>query len=71
MKVYLQEQVVYANKEDAMSIALGLPSFALCQINEVNVGSVTLYQLLVYCFDDDVDAGYLRDYLLDVPSVKE
>lgn len=62
MNIYLQEQCLFASKEQAVACALGLPPFALCQIKELKLSqATTLYQVIIYCFDDDVDTSYLVD----------
>lgn len=60
MNVYLQNEVVFKDKGDAIDFIARLPSFALAQLNVVKMSSFDIYQVIVYCFDDEVN---VNDYL--------
>lgn len=60
MKVYLQEEVVFKDLLEAVKFVEKLPAFALTQVNRVVLGDLNVYQVLIYCFDDEVDVA---DYL--------
>lgn len=60
MKVYLQEELIFNDYYEACNAALKLPSFSLCRIEKIVVSnSLTIFRLVVYCFDDEVDVDSL------------
>lgn len=58
MNIYLQEELVLGDYDEACKFVLQLPAFALAQINAVSISKcTTVYQVMVYCFDDEVDVS--------------
>lgn len=58
MNIYLQDEIVFGNYEEACKFVVQLPAFSLAQINAVSIAKNTqVYQVMVYCFDDEVDVS--------------
>lgn len=61
MNVYLSDEIVFDNLNKATELVCKLPSYCLVQLNVINFeGTRKLYQVVVYCFDDEFDCS---DYL--------
>lgn len=61
MNVYLQEEVNFKDLLEAVKFVEKLPAFALTQVNRVTLGDLNIFQVLVYCFDDEVDVNEYID----------
>lgn len=61
MNVYLQEEVNFKDLLEASNFVEKLPPFALAQVNCVTLRDLNIYQVLVYCFDDEVDVNEYID----------
>lgn len=61
VNVYLQEEVNFKDLLKASNFVEKLPAFALAQVNRVTLGDLNIYQVLVYCFDDEVDVNEYID----------
>lgn len=61
MNVYLQEEVNFKDLLEAVKFVEKLPAFALAQVNRVTLGDLNIFQVLVYCFDDEVDVNEYID----------
>lgn len=61
VNVYLQEEVNFKDLLEASNFVEKLPAFALAQVNRVTLGDLNIYQVLVYCFDDEVDVNEYID----------
>lgn len=62
MKVYLQEEFTTTDWEYVMSIVLKAPPYVLVKVNKVCLNDdVKVYQVLVYCFDDEYDLSAYED----------
>lgn len=61
VNVYLQEEVNFKDLLEVGNFVGKLPAFALTQVNCVTLGDLNIYQVLVYCFDDEVDVNEYID----------